>query len=441
MSRRSVPRIAPADLRDHAEEERIDRVWARLDAELPGVAPAASRRPIFTYLAIAAAFSAFAGGVVVGKTSFQSQVFTAIAPVQATERTTVDVLAAGSEGRSFALPGGGQLMLQPGATVEVERAGGDLTLKLLQGAASIDTVSAQVGAGLMIVAGEARLNTQAGSVVNVTRNQDDLDVSVSDGSVSITSPAGEKKRLGRDEHEDRVPLHAAAAVASPTASPPIHGPRIPRGGGRPIAARPIKTLPVAGAGWLARYEANDFEGALPLLRQEPGGIVGAISSAHTASELMAISSLARKGGDPGAGMSALRTVVDRFPDDPNAQVAAYSLAGMLQKGGNPDEARNYLDRAKNLNGPFAERALCRRIKDEYSAGHKDEANRQASEYVAKYPDGRCTDEVEFPHAADDGTGGSPAAPALSAPALSASAPVPAPSASSAPSAPPASPAP
>jgi hypothetical protein len=305
-------------------------------------------------------------------------------------------------------------MLQPGATVEVERAGGDLTLKLLQGAASVDTVGAQLGGGLTIVAGEAQLNTQAGSVVSVTRNQDDLDVSVSDGSVSITAPGGEKKQLGRNNHEDHVPLHAAVVSVPPTASPAIRGPRIPHGG-RAIAARPIKSLPVAGPGWLARYEANDFEGALPLLRQEPGGIVGAITSAHTASDLMAISSLARKGGEPGAGMSALRAVVDRFPDDPNAQVAAYSLAGMLQAGGKADEARNYLDRAKNLNGPFAERALCRRIKDELSAGHKDEAIRQASEYVAKYPDGRCMDEVELGHAADDGVGGSPAAPAASAP--------------------------
>jgi hypothetical protein len=413
MSRRSVPRIAPADLRDHAEEARLDRVWARLDADLPQVAPAASRRPFFTYLAIAAAFSAFAGGIVVGKTAFQPQIPTAIAPVQATERTSVDVLAAGTEGRSFALPGGGQLMLQPGATVEIERAGGDLTLKLLQGAASVDTVGTQLSAGLMIVAGEARLNTQAGSVVNVTRNQDDLDVSVTDGSVSLTSPGGENRTLGRNSREDHVPLHATIAAASPTASPAIHGPQIPRAG-RLIAKHPIKSLPVAGPGWLGRYEANDFEGALALLRQEPGGILGAISSAHTATELMAISTLARsKGGDSGAGMSALRTVVDRFPNDELAQVAAYSLAGMLQASGKADEARNYLDRAKNLNGPFAEAALCRRIKDELRTGHKDEAIRQANEYVAKYPDGRCMDEVELARASEDGAGGAP--PALVAP--------------------------
>jgi len=421
MSRRSVPRIAPADLRDHADEARIERVWARLDANLPAVAPAASRRPVFAYLAIAAALSAFAGGVFVGKTAFPGPVLAAIAPVQSSERTTVDVLAAGSEGRSFSLPGGGQLMLQPGTTVEVERAGGELTLKLLQGAASVDTIGAQRVAGLMIIAGDARLNTQAGSVLNVRRTQDDMDVNVSDGSVNITSPAG-TQQLGRGGQAERVPLHAITSALSPTAPPALHTPRVVRAAtpGQPRVSKPV---PAAGPGWLSRYEANDFAGALALLRQEPGGISGAVVGARSANELMAISTLARaKDGDPGAAMTALRTVVDRFSDDANAQVAAYSLAGMLQTAGKGEQARDYLDRAKKLNGPFAEDALCRRIKGERASGNKDEAVRQAREYVAKYPDGRCKDEVELALEGDDGAGGALPAPPPPASAVPAAAP-------------------
>ncbi len=422
MSRRSVPRIAPADLRDHAEEARLERVWARLDANLPAVVPAANRRPVFATLAIAAALSAFAGGVFVGKTAFQGPVLAAIAPVQSRERTTVDVLAAGSEGRSFSLPGGGQLMLQPGATVELERAGGEFTLKLLQGAASVDTIGAQRVAGLMIIAGDARLNTQAGSVLNVRRNQDDIDVSVSDGSVNITSPAG-TQRLDRGGQAESVPIHALPNALSPTASPTHHAPR-PSRAAIPGQPRVSKPLPVVGPGWLSRYEANDFAGALTLLRQEPGGISGAVAGARSANELMAISTLARaKDGDPGAAMTALKTVVDRFPDDASAQVAAYSLAGMLQTAGKGEQARDYLDRAKKLNGPFAEDALCRRIKGERASGNKDEAVRQAREYVAKYPDGRCKDEVELALEGDDGAGGSLAAPAAPPPPA-ASAPAP-----------------
>ncbi len=428
MSRRSVPRIAPADLRDHAEEARIDRIWARIEPEL-AVAPAASRRPVLAYLAIAAAFSAFAGGVFVGKVAFQGPVLTAIAPVQSNERTTVDVLAAGTQGRTFPLPGGGQLQLQPGATVEVERAGGQLTLKLLQGAASVDTLSAPQTPGLMIVAGEAQLNTQAGSVVTVRRNQDDLDVSVSDGSVSITSPADpQPRKLGRGSQVDGVPLHTAVAVLSPTSPPAVRTPLLTAGAHRPNQPRAGgKSATVDAPGWLTSYENNEDTTALALLRQLPGGLPGAISNARSAQELMAISTIARgKDGDPGAAISALKSVVDRFPEDVNAQMAAMSLARMYQAAGKSDLATAYLERANKLNGPLAEDALCHRVKGERSAGHKDEAVRLAREYVAKYPDGRCKDDVELALESDNGSGGSPAAPP------SAVAPVPAPPGSPAP---------
>jgi hypothetical protein len=410
MSRRSVPRIAPADLRDHAEEARLDRVWARIDADLPGVAPAASRRPIFTYLAIAAAFSAFAGGIVVGKVAFQGPMLTAIAPVQTSERTSVDVLAAGTEGRNFPLPGGGQLQLQPGTTVELERGGSTLTLKLLHGAASVDTSDAQRVAGLTIVAGEAQLNTQAGSVISVRRNQDDMSVSVSDGTVSITSPAG-AQTLGRGGKIEGVPLHTIAAAIAPPSSPAVRAPLFVAGGAhRPAQPRVGKLVTAAGPAWLTSYENNEDTTALGLLRQQAGGLEGAITSARTAQELMAISTIARgKDGDPGAAILALKSVVDRFPEDVNAQVAALSLARIYQASGKGDLAAAYLERANKLNGPFAEDALCHRIKGERLAGHKDEAIRQANEYVAKYPDGRCKDEVGLALASDDGAGGSPAA--------------------------------
>ena len=435
MSRRSVPRIAPADLRDHAEEARIDRIWARLEPEV-AVAPATSRRPVFAYLAIAAAFSAFAGGVFVGKVAFEGPVLTAIAPVHSSERTTVDVLAAGTEGRSFPLPGGGQLQLQPGATVEVERAGGQLTLKLLQGAASVDTLNAlnaQHAPGLVIVAGEAQLNTQAGSVINVRRNQDDLDVSVSDGSVSITSPADvQPRKLGRGGQAEGVPIHKAIAALSPTSSPAVRAPLLVAGAQRPIQPRAGgKSAVVDGPGWLTSYENNEDTTALALLRQLPGGLPGAISSARSAQELMAISTIARgKDGDPGAAIAALKSVVDRFPEDVNAQMAAMSLARMYQAAGKSDLATAYLERANKLNGPLAEDALCHRVKGERTAGHKDEAVRLAREYVAKYPDGRCKDEVDLA-LEGDGAGSSPSvapAAAIAAPAIAA----PAPSGSSAP---------
>jgi FecR protein/Tetratricopeptide repeat len=396
MSRRSVPRIAPADLRDHADEARVDRIWERLDPALPGAA--APRRPVtYAWIALAASFAAFGGGLLLGKAAFHDGAPASISPITAVEHSTIDVLAAGSEGRSFPLPGGGQLALQPGATVELERSGeGAVTLKLVQGEAAIDTASAGRTAALVIVAGDARLNTQAGSVLNVRRNQDDMDVAVRDGSVSLTSPDGTRKLAGGD-HADAVPIHGATAAVSPTSSPLANNARAPLGprGRRPNDPRHGKPVVVAGPEWLARYNNADYASALALLRQEPGGLAGAIANARSGGELMAISTLARdKSGDPSAAMSALKSLIERFPNDENAQAAAYTLGTILEKAGKIDEAREYWSRAGKLNGPLAENVLCRQIKAAQAAGHKDEAIRGAEEYVAKYPDGPCKDDAE-----------------------------------------------
>ncbi len=309
---------------------------------------AASRRPVFAYLAIAAAFSAFAGGVFVGKVAFQGPVLTAIAPVQS-NRAHQGRRPRGRQRRAqLPAPGGGQLLLQPGATVEVERAGGQLTLKLLQGAASVDTLGAPQTPGLMIVAGEAQLNTQAGSVVNVRRNQDDLDVSVSDGSVSITSPADPKpQKLGRGGQLEGVPLHTAVAALSPTSPPVVRGPLLTAGAHRPNQPRAGgKSAAVDAPGWLTSYENNEDSTALALLRQLPGGLPGAISNARSAQELMAISTIARgKDGDPGAAISALKERRRPLPGR-RERADGGDVARAYVPGGGQERSRHGVPRAR-----------------------------------------------------------------------------------------------
>jgi len=106
MSRRSVPPIDPRDLRDHADEARIARVWQRIEHDLTGFEAPTRRPSSFLVLAAAAAFAAFGGGLFLGKVAFLDR---GTASIQAPTRDGlgVDVLAAGSEARTFALPGGG----------------------------------------------------------------------------------------------------------------------------------------------------------------------------------------------------------------------------------------------------------------------------------------------------------------------------------------------
>lgn len=190
MSRRGLPRIAPADLRDHATEERIARVWDRIEHDLAAREPSSSRRAGVAAMLAAATLSAFAGGLWLGKTIWSDEQGapppTAVAPTDDVP-SLVDVFAAGSRGRTFQLPGGGTISLTAGTTVEVEQAGGGaLTLRLVQGEAWLDTVIGTRTAALSIVAGEARLAAAAGSVLRVRHNVDDIDVNVADGSVKLT---------------------------------------------------------------------------------------------------------------------------------------------------------------------------------------------------------------------------------------------------------------
>ncbi len=404
MSRRTLPRIAPADLRDHATEERIARVWGRIEHDLAAREPSSPRRAGVAALLAAATFSAFAGGLWLGKAIWSegqaASALTAVAPADDAP-SLVDVFAAGSRGRTFQLPGGGTISLTAGTTVEVVQAdGGALTLRLVQGEAWLDTVSGTRSAALSIVAGEARLAAAAGSVLRVRHNVDDIDVNVADGSVKLTSPAGSRE-LGRGDAVEGVPIRPPTAVVAPPEPRRARVASLPRSSAEVAPVAPPVDAPAAAAvaavaapDWRARYNAGNVAEALQSLKQQSGGIDGAIASAKTARELMDLSDLLRaKGGDRAAAMRAFARVVEGFPTDAYAPIAAYKLGDIYASMGEQALAAKYFERARSLSpeGNLAEDSFCKRIRTEVAAGHKDEASQMAKEYVATYPDGRCED--------------------------------------------------
>ncbi|WP_437812572.1 FecR domain-containing protein [Sorangium sp. So ce1078] len=401
MSRRGLPRIAPADLRDHATEERIARVWGRIEHDLQSREPSSPRRAGVAALLAAATFSAFAGGLWLGKAIWSdgqaAPALTAVAPTDDVP-SLVDVFAAGSRGRTFQLPGGGTISLTAGTTVEVEQAdGGVLTLRLVQGEAWLDTVSGTRTAALSIVAGEARLAAAAGSVLRVRHNVDDIDVNVADGSVKLTSPAG-SRQLGRGDAEEGVPIRQPTAVVAQPEPRRARVASLPRSSAEVApSAAPVDApaaAPVAAPDWRARYNAGNVAEALQSLKQQSGGVDGAIASAKTARELMDLSDLLRaKGGDLSAAMRAFARVVEGFPTDAYAPIAAYKLGDIYAGMGEQAQAAKYFEQARSLSpeGNLAEDSFCKRIRTEVVAGHKEEASQMAKEYVAKYPDGRCED--------------------------------------------------
>jgi FecR protein len=406
MNRRGVPPIAPTDLRDHADEARIARVWDRIENDLAGVEAAPSRGGGLYYALVAATLAAFAGGLVLGKAVWDSPSPSPSVPVVALDdKPEMDVLAAGSEGRTFPLPGGGLLRLEPEATVEIERTpGGGLTLRLVQGEASIDTAGAPDRAALAIVAGEARLSTRAGSVLSMKRNADDLDVMVKDGSVDITDAQGLRHQLRSGDPARSVSLRTRSATAPTSVGMKLSRAPAPLAAPEEPEAPPVVAAPAPD--WRARHSAGEYRQAHQLLSAQPGGVAGAITAAKSATELVAISDVTRGGGGSVSDtVRALQRVVDDFASDPYAQVAAYTLAkiyGAMNTEEAKKEAQKYLERSRSLGGALAPDALCKQI----STANKDDAVRLAKEYVTKYPnDGRCKEEAEGIIAGGEGPGG------------------------------------
>ncbi|MDC0748341.1 FecR domain-containing protein [Polyangium mundeleinium] len=405
MTRRVVPPLRPQDLRDHADPARIERVWERLEHDLPGRREPERSRMTGTLIAVAAAaVAAFCAGLYVGTGTSREGGPTEVRAISAENNASPSVLAAGTRQASYPLPGGGTLTLSPGATVEVERGEGEaVTLRLLRGEASVDTAGAPKAAEIALVAEGAALFARAGSVVFVRRNEADIDVRVASGSARVSWPAGSRELSGGDGLE-AVPMIALAEAPHDDPTNPDPRPRraiapMPRDMSSRTLALPLRpetpAVAIAAPDWRAKYNAGELAQALELLRQQPGGIEGAIASSRSAAELVVIGDIARaKGGDPSAALLALTRVVEGFPNDPYAEIAAFTLGGMYEKMGQADQAQKYFERARSLKGVLAEDALCKQIRAEHRAGRKDEAARMGTEYSNKYPDGRCKEDVE-----------------------------------------------
>ncbi|MDI1450603.1 FecR domain-containing protein [Polyangium sp. 6x1] len=406
MTRRVVPPLRPQDLRDHADPARVERVWERLEHDLSGREPERSRMTGTLIAVAAAAIAAFCAGLYVGTSTSKDGGPTEVRAIATENNATPNVLAAGTRQASYPLPGGGTLTLSPGATVEVERGEGEaVTLRLLRGEASVDTAGAPKAGEVALVAEDATLFARAGSVVFVRRNEADIDVRVASGSARVSWPAGSRELSGGDGLEAVPMIALAEAPRDDDPTNPSPRPRraiapMPRDlSSHPITLSARTETPtvamIAAPDWRAKYNAGELAQALELLRQQPGGIEGAIASSRSAAELVVIGDIARaKGGDPSAALLALTRVVEHFPNDPYAEIAAFTLGGMYEKMGQADQAQKYFERARSLKGVLAEDALCKQIRAEHRAGRKEEAARMGTEYSNKYPDGRCKEDVE-----------------------------------------------
>ncbi len=437
MSR--LPRINPRDLRDHADQARVDRIWGRVRRDLPvalgrgaahrgagGAALAPRPARAGRVLLWAAALSGVFGvGLLIG--SSQLQLTTSGDPeAVAVDSPLSDVFAAGTRQRTFALPGGGRLVLQPESLVEVvEVRDGNVRLHLLRGRASLDASTAAMS--FAVVAGEATTVAPAGSVVSLSRLDTDVDVAVDRGSVEVLSPSG--RRVINGGEASRVSIVAAITSADDLPAPSVvahqRTPHAPDASpdpdrattdvvppdGEPVASTTNPGTPAVDAApsWFALWEKDKLDEAARVL-EERGGISSAITAAQSVRELMSLYEIAAMKSRHDLANAALRRVADEFPSDPNGAVAANTLANTYERMGKADLAAKYRAQAMQSQR-LSETLFCSQI----SAAPRDtvEARRKAKglalEYLSRFPDGTCLEEAKL--AVEDAAGGAPADPA------------------------------
>jgi hypothetical protein len=312
-------------------------------------------------------------------------------PIAATNEAVDAVLAAGSRARTFSLPGGGAVTLRPGGTMEIaDLDGGVVSLRLLQGEASLETAG---GGTVAIEAGEARVSTVGASALTVRRDDRSIDVAVTGGVVEVDAPDG-RQTLSRGERATASTIVTTALVASaPQPERPVRSPSeppalLPDDAPPQPSVAPLAEPPPAPPGWFALYQASKLDEALAQL--PPAEMAAAIERGRTAGELMALDHLARIKKEVVLSMRALTRVVTEFPDDPYAKIAAVTLGNLHRSAGNHALAAQFDELAKS--SQFGEDIACRRIGSFDAADPA--AAQTARDYLAKYPEDRCRTAAE-----------------------------------------------
>jgi TolA-binding protein len=146
--------------------------------------------------------------------------------------------------------------------------------------------------------------------------------------------------------------------------------------------------------WETLVGNGDYRGAWNSMGQGTG-FDALLSGAASGDQLMNLYDVARDVKEAGRAMQALKAVVDRFPNDPNAQIAALKLSQILGKAGDHAGSAKYaaLSRSLSPKGDFAEDALIQQIKSAVAQGDAELAKKLSEQYEKDYPTSKRLDDV------------------------------------------------
>jgi len=269
---------------------------------------------------------------------------------------------------------------------------GHVELSLHAGRAHFDVVPSSERE-FTVQAGAVRV-VVIGTVFEVERTGGRVRVAVQRGRVRVEAPSGVRMletgqaRLFEQALEAPVAQAAAAqpvevvgeeavAEAKPAAR------NQPRARKRRAAARE--------ASWRSLAQAGDYERAFAALQS--GSPVE-----NSGAALMDAADAARLSGHPKAAVKYLQRVGHAHANSPVAPLATFTLGRvLLDRLGQPHRAAKAFKRARELSpgGSLVQDALAREVEALSKAGATLEANRQAREYVRRYPQGRRLRAVQL----------------------------------------------
>jgi hypothetical protein len=395
-----VPHFNRSVLRDHADPERVDRVWERIERDLvleaPAPAPAAGK-PAWRFPQAAAGIAAgFALGLgLAGWLARGDDPDAVVMEPAPLESSLPEVLAAGTAPRTYPLPGGGVITLEPGTIVDTLRDGrGRVSLRLVRGEATVTTRDRAVGSErLALFIGEAEVD--AAGQMQVRHDGDTAYLRVLAGSASVRAPHRDKGRerlvLGPDQ-EARVPVRIVTARVE-------DAPRRPRVGPddghddepAPLLEDEAPIVVSSPPAWMMACDRSDFAGAVEALRQD-----GA-SPGNDPKYLMCLASGHRERNDDQAAVGVLERVAGGRSDDPNKMLATRDLVRIHERLGNHEKAKQYAEELNRMSSGgllLTAEALCNKIVQSHQAGRAQDVLNYAGRYRQQFPDGACTETID-----------------------------------------------
>jgi transmembrane sensor len=140
----------------------------------------------------------------------------------------------------------------------------------------------------------------------------------------------------------------------------------------------------------AQAARHDYAAAYRSLVSAPG------VAQQSAEDLMLAADAARLSGHPAEAVPYLRHLLDDYPADERAPVAAFTLGRiLLSQLARPAEAADAFGLSRRLapGGTLAPDALAREVEASARAGDRVRARALAAEYVSRYPGGRRAEAV------------------------------------------------